>query len=265
MAVSNIIVVVLIVVFLSLTIALIVISNLRPSMFTSLSPSSGAITKTNIGLASDIKDNFLTPPSGTIIVYIKYKGNDKTSSLNNSAAPIRILELQNILKIELTPGNSKVPQSTNLSIKTNAPASSTTNSYEVFPIKNIPEQKWIHLVIVKEGRRFTIYYNGEAVFSNRTIGYPVVDYSQLIIGDNRLSGSFALPKIAPTEYRLNDVLSDLQATSDTRHKPYLPTESIFPQFYFAMPTFGCPNGFFCFSTSSPPIQNPLKKWVTPYA
>jgi hypothetical protein len=264
MSISNIIVVVLVVVFFSLILALIVISNLRPSMFISLSPSSGAITQTNIGGPSDVRNNFMSPSAGTIIVYINYKANDKTSSLNN-IKPIRMLELQNVLKIEMIPGNSKNQQTTKLSIKTNAPSSSTIDGYEVFPIRNIPEQKWIHLAIVREGRRYTLYYNGEAIFSNRTIGYPVVNYSQLIIGDNRLSGIFALPKIAPTEYRLNDILSDLKATSDTRHKPYLPTDSIFPQFYFIMPTFGCPNGLFCFSTSSAPTQNPLKKWVTPYA
>ena len=151
---------------------------------------------------------------------------------------------------------------TQLSIQT---IENGNNIYEEFIIRNIPQQKWIHLVIVKEGRRYTVYYNGEAVFSERTKNYPTINSSQFIIGDKDISGLFALPRIAPIEYRINDVLSDLTTTSDTRHKPYLPTDSIFPKFLSIFPSFGCPNGLFCFSTLSAPVHNPLKHWKTPYA
>jgi hypothetical protein len=96
------------------------------------------------------------------------------------------------------------------------------------------------------------------------VNFPTINSAQFIIGDKQLSGDFAIPRIAPTEYRINDVLSDLAATSDTRYKPYLPTESILPSYYFFIPSFGCPNGFFCFSTSKT-VQNPLKTWKSPYA
>jgi len=220
------------------------------------------MTQTKIGTSTDIRNIFMTPPAATILTYINYKSGNKTSSIN-TPSPIRILELQNSLKVELIPGNMKTPDSTQLTVQTRGENNSVV--YERFPIKNIPQQKWIQLVIVREGRRYTIYYNGEVVFSDRTKHFPTINSSQFIIGDNNLSGTFALPRIAPTEYRLDDVLSDLAATSDTRYKPYLPTESIFPNFYNIMPSFGCPNGLFCFSTSSVPIQNPLKQWKTPYA
>jgi len=261
MAMSGILIVVLIIILITTTISLIVISNLRPSIFKSLSPTYGRINETNIGSPSAVRDNFLTPPSGTLLVYLKYKSNNKSSSLNNTT-PIRILELKNCLRIELNPGNMKTPQSTTVKIQTRGENNRVI--YESFPLKNLPEQKWIQVVIVKEGRRYTIYYNGEVVFSERTRYFPTINSAQFIIGDKQLSGDFALPRIAPTEYRLNDVLSDLAATSDTRHKPYLPTESILPSYYFFIPNLGCPNGFFCFSTSDP-VQNPLKNWKSPYA
>jgi hypothetical protein len=160
----------------------------------------------------------------------------------------------------------KTPQTTQLTIQTRG--ENNTVVYESFPIKGIPQQKWIHLVIVKEGRRYTVYYNGVAVFSERTKYFPTINSSQFIVGDNELTGVFALPRIAPTEYRIDNVLQDLSNTSDTRHKPHLPNDSIFPQFSmsnFDWLNFGCPNGIFCFSTYSSPIQNPLKQWKTPYA
>ena len=262
MGVSNIVIAILILVFISISIALIVISNLRPTLFKSLSPNSGTMKQTNIGTSTDVRDNFMTSPSSTLLVYINYKTNNKTSSIN-TPTPIRLIELQNSLKLELIPGNMKTPPITQLTIQTRGENNNIV--YESFPIRNIPQQKWVQLVIVKEGRRYTVYYNGEAVFSERTKNYPTINSSQFIIGDKHISGLFALPRIAPTEYRLNDVLSDLAATSDTRHKPYLPTDSIFPNFYFTMPSFGCPNGLFCFSTSTVPVHNPLKQWKTPYA
>jgi hypothetical protein len=262
MGMSGILIVVLIIFLVATTISLIVISNLRPSVFKGLSPTYGNINETKIGSPSDVRDNFLSPSSGTLLVYLNYKTNNKSSSINNST-PIRILELNNCFKIELNAGNMKTPQNTSVKIQTRGENNSLV--YETFPLKNLPEQKWVQVVIVKEGRRYTIYYNGEVVFSERTINFPTINAAQFIIGDKDLSGVFALPRISPTEYRINDVLSDLAATSDTRHKPYLPTDSVLPDFYKLIPSLGCPNGFFCFSTYTAPVQNPLKNWKTPYA
>jgi len=266
MDISNIIIVILIILFITISTSLFIISYLRPKAFISLSPNTGPMLNTNIGKPSDVRDNFMVPPSSTLIVYLNYKVNNKTSSIDTSSKPVRILELENSLKIELIPGNNKNPQKTLLTIQTLSENNSIT--YESFIIKDIPQQKWIHFVLVKEGRRYTIYYNGVAIFSDRTRKYPTINSSQFIIGDDNIVGTFALPKIAPTEYRINEILSDLQITSDTRHKPYLPTDSVIPTFYypsFGYPSFGCPNGLFCFSTSSEPVQNPLKGWKSPYA
>ena len=59
MGMSGIVIVVLIIILITTTISLIVISNLRPSIFKSLSPTYGRINETNIGSPSDVRDNFL--------------------------------------------------------------------------------------------------------------------------------------------------------------------------------------------------------------
>lgn len=266
MDISKIIIVILIILFITISLSLFIISFLRPKAFISLSPNTGPMSNTNIGKPLDVRDNFMTPPSSTLMVYLNYKLNNKTSSVDASSKPVRILELQNSLKIELIPGNNKNPQKTLLTIQTIG--ENNNISYESFIIKEIPQQKWIHFVLVKEGRRYSIYYNGVAIFSDRTRKYPTINSSQFIIGDDSITGTFALPKIAPTEYRINDILSELQITSDTRHKPYLPTDTIIPSVSYSSlsyPSFGCPNGLFCFSTLSAPVQNPLKGWESPYA
>lgn len=251
----------LVLLFLSLAIAFLTVSNLRPSMVQSMTPAYGQMNEQRIGSPSIIRELFNIPPAATLLVYIKYQINNKTSSVSADTNPLRIIELQNTLKLEITPGNIHKPQTTNLVIQTHK---GTTAGYESFPIRNFPEQKWVQLVIVREGRRYTVYYNGKIVLSQRTLNYPTVNSSQFIIGDSRISGTFALPRVVPVEYRISDVQNDLRNTSDTRHKPVSPDDAILPKGWSFLPSFGCPNGLFCYPIAQPG-SNPLKSWKTPYA
>jgi hypothetical protein len=162
----------------------------------------------------------------------------------------------NALRFEILPGGASAPARTRLLVKTQGPLEKP----EEISVAQFPEQRWIHLAIVREGRRFTVYYNGEAVSSSRTQYFPVVNSSQLTIGDARLRGEFALPTIAALPLRIEEIQSELRDTSNTRHEPYKPTDIM-----AVFANLGCPNGLFCFSTSSPPKTDPLKMWSTPYA
>jgi len=258
MSLSSILIVVIALVGFSILIAIITLQTLRPSMTVSLTPKNGDLSKQlNVGTSGQARDTFMAGPSGTLSVYIRYELNGKTFTLGQDSNPIRIVQLGNALQLQLTPGSIKGKPSTNLIVKTQG----TTTQNESISVMDFPEQKWIHLVIVREGRRYTVYYNGQIVASSRTKYFPTINSSQYIIGDQRLRGIFALPKLIPTAYTIDDVRAELQKTSDTRHEPHIDdtsTDSIFS-------TFTCPNGFFCFSTSSQPTLNPLKTWKTPYA
>jgi len=263
MSLSSILIGILILLFFSILISFLVISKLRPSMVETLTPNYGDMNEKQVGSAGKVRDLFMVPPSSTILIYIKCKLNNKTSSINTDAQPVRIIELENSLKLLINPGNIQKPQTTTLVIKTQD--SNNAASYETFPIKNFPEQKWVQLAIVREGRRYTVYYNGVVVLSKRTLNYPTINSSQFIIGDLRLSGTYVYPRIIPTEYHINDILDDLKKTSDTRNKPILPTDNVIPNLSKFLPNIGCPNGMFCFSTAPQPAFDPLKKWKTPYA
>jgi hypothetical protein len=135
-----------------------------------------------------------------------------------------------------------------------------TPKFEFIELPMLPSAKWIHFVLVREGRRFTVYYNGEVVASERTQYVPVVGAADLILGSSNTPGTFVFPKITPVPFRLEDVRRELHETSDSRHAPSIPTN------WSALNIFkGCPDGLFCFSTSSPPKANPMKYWSTPYA
>jgi len=252
MNLSSILIVVLVIAGLCIAISLVVLRSLRPSILESLSPNTGKLNKiNNIGTASQARDLFMAPSMGTLTVYIYSETNSKTVVVGNSE-PLRILQLGNAVQLQVTQGSG----STKLVVRTQG--SVVQNEY--IPLKDFPEQKWVHLAIVREGRRYTVYYNGKVAGSSRTQYFPTINSSQFSIGDDRLRGSFAFPKLAPTAYRIEEINKELSTTSDTRHKPYLDATT---QNFFSF--FTCPNGVFCFSTTSQPTLDPLKLWKTPYA
>ena len=252
MSLSSILIVVFVVIGLCIGITILILASLRPSSLQSLSPNSGVLSKHSpVGEYSQGRDLFMANSTGTLIVYIYCERNGKTPIVGQQE-PLRILQLGNAVQLQIVQGSGK----TSLAVRTQG----VTIQNEYISLKDFPEQKWVHVAIVREGRRYTVYYNGVVVGSSRTQYFPTINTSQFSIGDERLRGLFAFPKLSPTAYKIEEINKDMQTTSDTRHKPYI-EQSFFSIFSY----FTCPNGVFCFSTSSQPRLNPLKHWKTPYA
>jgi hypothetical protein len=241
----------------------IVLSIMRPSITRAMTPKVGSLgTATKVGSSSDIRDGFLSPPGATFSVYLFVAGFSKTPTLGNVQDPVTLFSMGSSVQFQILPGGASLPSKTRLLIKTQGNSSVP----EEIQLPMFPEQKWVHTVIVREGRRYTVFYNGKSIGSHRTNYFPVINSSQLVIGDPKLRGEFALPILAPTPMRLDEIQKDLAETSNTRHEPYKPLDfSSVIGGLGGLGGFGCPNGLFCFSTSSPPTGNPLQMWQTPYA
>jgi hypothetical protein len=225
-------------------------------MSTALSPKVGSLSNpTNVGNIADVRDSFLAPPGATFHVYVFCVVTGKTQSIGPTQEPINILHMGNVLQLQILPGGVSGSPKTRLRIQTQ----NNPNNFEYIPLKDFPQQKWVQLAIVREGRRFTVYYNGEVIGSQRTLNYPVINSSQLKLGDTRLRGEFVRPIITPTPMRIEEIQNDLRDSSDTREVPYKPTT-----FGDIFTKLGCPSGLFCFSTSKAPSNNPLKMWQSPY-
>ncbi len=259
MTLSAILVIVFVIVGILSLILYTILGTARPSLLNGLSPETGLMSEsTKIGSINDARDKFLVPAGATLSAYVYCAVNNKTQGLvSGPEEDIPIVKIGNAVQLKINPGGVSRPPKTVLTIRTQGPTPQT----ETIELLDFPQQKWVQVVIVREGRRYTVYYNGEVAGSQRTMYFPVTNSSQCTIGDKRLRGQFAFPKIAPVPMRIEEVRQDLAETSNTRHEPY--SSSFFGN--FPSLSFGCPNGLFCFSTSSPPTNDPLKVWKSPYA
>jgi hypothetical protein len=257
MQLSTILIGVSLVLLVALLIAYTVITFIRPKMTTALSPKVGDLNKTiKVGSSTDIRDNFLVPPGATFLIYIFHIVNNKTPFIGKTENPINIFKMGSAVQFQILSGGASTKPRTRLLIQTQG----GTNPFEDITISDLPQQKWVQIALVREGRRFTVFYNGIAVGSQRTINFPVVSSSELVIGDSRLRGEYVRPVIVPTPMRVEEIQDDLKSSSDTRDAPYKPFE-----LKSVLDKLKCPNGVFCLSTSKPPTQNPLKMWESPYA
>jgi hypothetical protein len=244
---------------IALFITYFVIDKVRPESLQSVTPKYGSLNKpTSVGTINDTRDKFLTPSGATFMTYLFLGAVGKTSAVSASDNPLTILKMDSVLQLAILPGGVSMPSKTVIRIMTNKP-STQTPYYEELILPNFPQQSWVHFALVREGRRYTVFYNGEAVGSYRTDYFPVITPAKLTIGNDRLRGEFALTKFAAVPMTQDEIKSDIVKSSNTKHEPYKPFD------YSNMFNFGCPTGIFCFTTTGNTISNSKQVWSTSYA
>lgn len=238
-----------------------IIVSLRPSPIQSLTPTYGPLSvNTQIATASQVNSLFQSPSSATFSVYIYLNPAQRTSSIS----PAESSDLQSLfsfgsaLKFELLPPGESTTPVARLKVLT----SSTANHYEYIQFPYPSTQEWVLISIVRDSRRFTVYYNTTPIVTQLTNEYPVITTSLLTIGNPKLNGQYAFPMLYPSAQTIDDIQLYLNTTADTRGKPILPISwsMILPSL-----SLSCPGGVFCPSINVSPVNNPLKIWSSPYA
>jgi len=236
-----------------------IIVSLRPSSIQSLTPTNGRLSvNTKIATASQVNTLFQSPSSATFSVYIYLEPSQRTSSISPSTSsdlqPLFSVGTSLVLEL-LPPGTTTTPVA-RLKVLT----SSRVNNYEYIEFPYPPTQEWVLVSVVRDSRRFTIYYNDTPIVTQLTNKYPVITTSLLSIGSPKLNGEFAFPMLYSSARSIQDIQDYLKSTADTRGKPILPIS-----WSMILPSFSCPGGIFCPSMNVPPVNNPLKVWSSPYA
>jgi hypothetical protein len=211
-------------------------------------------------LMSDITQNKLLATSGSSVMGFFYLiDSDKTTKVTNDFKSI--MEIENNWYLEIAPapsGTNKI--SARLRVIT---SKGVRLNQEVIELPPIPQQKWMFIAILRDGRRFDIIYNNEIVASQILEYYPVVISSSLSIGNTGLNGSVIHvivndKRLTPTQIereRVAHVNTNNMVLEADSINISLPGLKLFGQ---------CPPGLPCDPITKPPPNN-LLQWKSPYA
>ncbi len=151
---------------------------------------------------------------------------------------------------------------------------------EVLSLPPIPLQKWVMVTIVREGRRYDVYYNDTLVMSKRTQFKIALSDSNrgITVGNPGLSGNAGGFTVSNTVQRSLDVSTAYSSMTDTRGKPNIElppdsyttvTQPMLPQMSGLFTGFNfnlspCPSGNCLDAPKIRPAQ-PWLDWQTSYA
>jgi hypothetical protein len=148
-----------------------------------------------------------------------------------------------------------------LKIKT---GSGTTQHYmESVPLPAIPVQRWTIITIVKEGRRFDVFY-GSKLVSSKLLSYPPITKeasSGWVAGNPKWNGKIGFFYTINGPWSTADVEADMEELVNRRGVPFYTEAITFDDFKFGMP---CMMGE-CGSLPKVQPTNPFQFWNTSYS
>jgi len=246
---------------------------LIPNQFQQVGPNELKLdTRIQVATSELLNKTWASSEGSSLIFYINPQVTDRTGylTLNAKNAIITGNEYANVvqiggkqnLKLLIAPdagrGMSLAPARFEIYVKGNTKP-------EYIDIPEFPMQRWSSVIIVKKGRKFNIFLNGDLVNSHTCTAMPDYDETApLLVGDTRLMGKISLISLSPTALNTNEVRDLLSSTVDTSGKPYMPIElnSLYASLIPSLPeNFWCPGG----NCTTPKKASPMEQWSSPYA
>lgn len=144
-------------------------------------------------------------------------------------------------------------------LKIRTGADTTQHYMESVSLPAIPLQRWTVITIVKEGRRFDVYY-GEKAVATKLCSYlpiPPSSGSDWVVGASGWKGKIGLFSCLPKAKSADDIHKDVESLVNTRGVPFY-----LDQLTLTMPTF--PTCLFGNCNSLPTVKptNPFAAYLT---
>lgn len=215
--------------------------------------------KTQITDSVTLSRAWTSNSGSTLFFYIFPEILNRTSSIGNEYATAVKIGSKQALKILVSPdagrGLTIAPAILEVYVR-------GSSQPEIIDITNIPLQRWSCVIILKNGRKFSIYINGKLTTTYTCTAMPDFDSSQaLMVGDPILGGSIALMCLDPYVLNPSEIASLVSETMDGDGKPHLVTDKD----TFTIPMFDlsfllCPGG----NCTTPKQIGQLEEWKTNY-
>jgi hypothetical protein len=209
--------------------------------------------------SNTLKKAWASNSGSTLFFYIYPEIIDRTSNVGNEYATAIKIGSKQSLKIltSVDAGRSELLAPAYLEVYVNG-----QTEPETVEIDNLQLQRWSCIVIIKQGRKFSIYINGKLTNAYMCSNMPDFDDSQtLIVGDQRLSGKIALMCLDPYVLSPSDIAKYTFDTMDGEGKPHLTSD----KYAFTIPDLNlsfllCPGG----NCSLPKRLGHFEQWNSNY-
>ena len=271
-------IVILIITLVTYTVVSIVHSS--SNTYTDLLPSQTSLTaQTQLLDSGSVKTTLLSQGGSTVAGFVNVQFGDRTSRMTNPIGPsglppppaltyTTLIGVKGAFELQIAPSRLyfdvsgspgvQMPQSTaQLVVYT------THKEFDAIPLPPLPQQTWVFLSILRDGRRFDIMYDDKIVASHRIDVYPMAIQNPLILGDKALLGQ-AVHFFTRNARATPNQISSLRASySDMTGAPPVKFPLPFLPIPFGTVQTACIPGVSCNSVSKPPT-NRLKAWSSLY-
>ena len=269
----------LILVLVVYTVMAIVYSS--SNTYSDLLPSPTSLTaQTQILDSGSVKTTLLSQGGSTVAGFFNVQFGDRTTRMTDPIAPIgpnlppaltytTLVGVAGAFEFQIAPSrlffdvsggpNVQMPQSTaQLIVYTDH------RNFDTIPLPPFPQQTWVFLSILRDGRRFDVMYDDKIVASHRIDIYPITVSNPLMIGAPPLLGQAVhlftkSTRLTPTQ------ISALRAPySDMTGQPPIKFPLPFLPIPFGTVQTSCLPGMPCNPVSKPPA-NAMKAWSSRYS
>jgi len=262
-------IVLLILVVVVYTVIAIVYSS--ANTYTDLLPSlTGLNVETQVLDSGSVKTALLSQGGSTVAGFFNVQFGDRTSRMTDTAALTytTLVGVKGAFEFQIAPSKlffdvsgvgMKIPQSTAQLI-----VYTSNKQFDTIPLPPLPQQSWVFLSILRDGRRFDVMYDDKIVASQRIDTYPMAIQNPLVVGSPALLGQVIHvftrnTRATPTQ------ISALRATySDVLGQPPVKFPIPFLPIPFGNLQTACVPGIPCNPVSAPPT-NALKAWSSRYS
>jgi hypothetical protein len=240
----------------------IVISIVRSGTgLTDLAPNPLSLSSPNmLSNSQQVRDTLLGGEGATLSAFVNVQMGDRTVRMDDSNYST-LLGIPGVLEFQMAPaptaGGGLENVVSRLRVKT------TLGGWEMIDVPALPQQKWVFLTILRDGRRFDVLYDGAVVASHRLIEYPSQVANQIVVGGKPFLGQAAHVLMAATRLTPTQVQQQRGQLADTTGMPPIKFPLPFPIPLGVFQT-TCLPGLPCNPITTPP-PNHLKSWSTPYA
>jgi hypothetical protein len=220
--------------------------------------------KKNVLMPDRTQSEIVGSGGATVMGFFYVNQGDKTLRYGDSYVPL--MEVEGHWAVEIVPSPREKEVGARLRIQTQQAGRYQS---ETVALPAFPKQRWVHLAVLREGRRFDVLYDGEIVASQRLEYYPAVVVAPLSIGNKGLDGAAIHLKVNGRRLSPEEVERERKTRVDTNGRVVQASSMTFPSVPMppnplAVLTAECPAGLPCETVTAPP-KKPLYAWKTPYA